>query len=199
MAMLLSHLGQIACCVYSCEAPFAAQPSRALAPSRSTVASPQGFDSMAASRATFLCLLIALPAAVALQHSGELRAKAPGDALESATDFLLDAQMQVRQMDDLSAEVESLAASVASGGDPARQRFLGVALLLQLVSVCIAGVKAGFGPSCGIEQSVRSVRCPSALRLISLLPCCRPNAKWVSILLVARFIFERRYVSISRR
>lgn len=105
------------------------------APHHSGTAIPD-FGSMAAFRIAALCLLMFAPAAAALKHSGALRAKAPGDAMESATDFLLDAQMQVRQMDDLTAEVETLAASVAAGGDKARPGGLAVSQVGGLFASC---------------------------------------------------------------
>ncbi len=43
-----------------------------------------------------------------------------GEAVESATDFLLDAKMQIQQMDDLKKDVEVLAEDVKAGGDKAR-------------------------------------------------------------------------------
>lgn len=41
-------------------------------------------------------------------------------AVESATDFLLDAKMQIQQMDDLKQDVEALSQDVQAGGDKAK-------------------------------------------------------------------------------
>ena len=45
-------------------------------------------------------------------------------AVESATDFLLDAKMQIQQMDDLKQDVEALSQDVQAGGDKAKWELL---------------------------------------------------------------------------
>ena len=49
-----------------------------------------------------------------------LQAARHADVVESATDFLLDAKMQVKQMDALKQDVEALAQDVQAGGNTAR-------------------------------------------------------------------------------
>lgn len=66
-----------------------------------------------------ICVMLCWnPAATALKHGSSARTKS--DAAESAADFLLSAKMQAQQLDDLTAEVGSLAADVSAGGDRAR-------------------------------------------------------------------------------
>ena len=60
-------------------------------------------------------------------------------AVESATDFLLDAKMQIQQMDDLKQDVEALAQDVQAGGDKAKWDLLSCASTRKL-SVASASV-----------------------------------------------------------
>jgi len=53
--------------------------------------------------------------APALNHGASARLRGIGDAIEGATDFLLDAKMQTQHMDDLKKEVEDLAEDVKAG------------------------------------------------------------------------------------
>jgi len=62
-------------------------------------------------------LIFVAVAAIGLGHASELRAH----AIEDATDFLLDAKMQIQQMDDLKKEVDELAPKVDDGEDDARK------------------------------------------------------------------------------
>jgi hypothetical protein len=67
-----------------------------------------------------LLLLFAMPLAMlALKHGGNI-AKSP---VEDAADFLMDAKMQVQQMDDLRNEVEELAPKIETGEDEAKSAF----------------------------------------------------------------------------
>ena len=67
------------------------------------------------SRSLGLLISVAMPV-MALKH-GQTIAKS---AVENATDFLMDAKMQVQQMDDLRKEVGELAPKIDAGKDEAR-------------------------------------------------------------------------------
>jgi hypothetical protein len=66
-----------------------------------------------------VCVCI-LPLAGALKHGNSAHANGLDDKLNTATDFLLDAKMQVEQMDDLTKEVDALTEDVGAGEDKAR-------------------------------------------------------------------------------
>jgi hypothetical protein len=66
-----------------------------------------------------LCLCV-FPGAAALKSNRVARISGRGDAIKSATDFLLDAKLQTQQMDDMTKEVDILAEYVKAGGHKAR-------------------------------------------------------------------------------
>lgn len=66
-----------------------------------------------------VCVCI-FPLAGALSHGTLAHANGVGDNFAIATDLLLDAKMQVEQMDDLTKEVGALTADVGAGEDKAR-------------------------------------------------------------------------------
>lgn len=75
---------------------------------------------MRASLYSLLCLCT-FSTVLALQRGSRITsAKAAGDAFESATDFLLDAKMQIQHLDDLTKEAGRLKEYVEAGGDKAR-------------------------------------------------------------------------------
>ena len=61
-------------------------------------------------------LIFVAVVAIGLGHASELRAH----AIEDATDFLLDAKMQIQQIDDLKKEVDELVPKVDAGEDESR-------------------------------------------------------------------------------
>ena len=64
-------------------------------------------------------------------------------AVESATDFLLDAKMQIQQMDDLKQDVEALSQDVQAGGDKAKWELLFLrmlSLIFRLYTICVSCV-----------------------------------------------------------
>ena len=61
-------------------------------------------------------IFLVAAAAMGLGHASELRAH----AIEDATDFLLDAKMQIQQIDDLKKEVDELVPKVDAGEDESR-------------------------------------------------------------------------------
>ena len=65
----------------------------------------------------FVCIA---PLAGALKHGTFAHANGVGDKFAIATDLLLDAKMQVEQMDDLTKEVGALTLDVGAGEDKAR-------------------------------------------------------------------------------
>ena len=75
---------------------------------------------MRASLYSLLCLCT-FSTVLALQRGSRITsAKEAGDAFESATDFLLDAKMQIQRLDDLTKEAGRLKEYVEAGGDKAR-------------------------------------------------------------------------------
>ena len=63
-------------------------------------------------------------------------------AVESATDFLLDAKMQIQQMDDLKQDVEALSQDVQAGGDKAKWELLFLRFYKKALSgicICLRG------------------------------------------------------------
>ena len=66
-----------------------------------------------------VCVCI-LPLAGVLKHGNSAHANGLDDKLNTATDFLLDAKMQVEQRDDLTKEVDALTEDVGAGEDKAR-------------------------------------------------------------------------------
>lgn len=75
---------------------------------------------MLSVRYSLVILFCVLCGSSALKRSQVSSTSRRGVALESATDFLLDAKMQTQQMSDMTTEVGNLAEYVKAGGDKAR-------------------------------------------------------------------------------
>ena len=129
--------------------------------------------------ASLLVCVCIFPLTGALKHGTVARANGVGDKFAIAADLLMDAKMQVEQMDGLTKEVEALTADVGAGEDKAR-------LATSLPCYFVNHGQNMFSRRALARLIELSSQCVHCFVWHVLLRCflfwSRPNSKWVCAL-----------------